>query len=278
MKKGLIIAGIVLISLGILVFAGGFIASGFNFTKLDVSKYETNTYTVEEAFNRIEVNTIEADVTLKLSDDGRFRAVCVERNKNKCEVRVENGTLKVSEPKQESWTKRLFTFKNKSVTLYLPSEHYEALSVKTATGDVRLDNFALGELGVVVTTGDVYAANLNVEGTLSVTVSTGDIKLNNVTCKTFKTSGSTGDIELTDTVASESFDIKRSTGDIVFRNSDAGEITVNTTTGDVSGTLRSGKIFTAKTTTGDVKVPASASGGNCSIKTTTGDIKISVRN
>ena len=258
MKKGLIIAAVVLIALGILVFAGGFIASGFNFAKLDVAKYETNTYNVDGTFNGIEVNTIESDVTLKPSEDGQFRAVCVERNGKNFEVRVENGTLKVNEPKRDNWPMRMFSFKSPSVTLYLPQEHYEALSVKTVTGDVD-------------------AENVNVEGIVSVTVTTGDIKFSGVTCKSFKTSGNTGDVELIDTVATDSFDIQRSTGDVVFGNSDAGEITVKTTTGDVSGTLRTDKIFTVKSTTGDVKVPDSASGGKCEIRTTTGDISISVR-
>ncbi|MBP5781424.1 MAG: DUF4097 family beta strand repeat protein [Clostridia bacterium] len=277
MKKGLIIAAVVLIALGILVFAGGFIASGFNFAKLDVAKYETNTYNVDSAFNGIEVNTIDADVTLKPSEDGQFRAVCVERNGKNFEVRVENGALKVTEPKRDNWPMRMFNFKSQSVTLYLPQEHYEALSVKTVTGDVKLDSLGFGEAVISVTTGDVDAKNVNVEGAVSVTVTTGDIKFSGVACKTFKTTGSTGDVELTDTVAADSFDIQRSTGDVVFRNSDAGEITVKTTTGDVSGTLRTGKIFTAKSTTGDVRIPDSASGGKCDISTKTGDINIEVR-
>ncbi|MBR6934234.1 MAG: DUF4097 family beta strand repeat protein [Clostridia bacterium] len=277
MKKGLVIVAVVLIALGILVFAGGFIASGFNFAKLDVAKYETNTYNVDGAFNVIEVNTIDADVTLKPSEDGQFRAVCVERNGKNFEVRVENGTLKVNEPKRDNWPMRMFSFKSPSVTLYLPQDHYEAVSVKTVTGDIRLASFGAGEAEISVTTGDVFAENVNVEGIVSVTVTTGDIKFSRVTCKSFKTTGSTGDVELTDTVATDSFDIQRSTGDVVFGNSDAGEITVKTTTGDVSGTLRTDKLFTVKSTTGDVKVPDSASGGKCEIRTTTGDISISVR-
>ena len=53
-------------------------------------------------------------------------------------------------------------------------------------------------------------------------------------------------------------------------------IPVKTSTGDVTGNLRTEKVFVTKTSTGDVRVPNTASGGKCTITTSTGDIRITV--
>ena len=42
------------------------------------------------------------------------------------------------------------------------------------------------------------------------------------------------------------------------------------------GTLLSAKIFVHRTSTGDIKLPETTTGGKCKISTDTGDIKISI--
>ena len=82
---------------------------------------------------------------------------------------------------------------------------------------------------------------------------------------------------MTNVIANERFSIERSTGDVRFEACDAAELTVTTDTGDVRGTLRSDKIFFAKTDTGHVEVPQSMTGGKCEITTDTGDIRIEIK-
>ena len=66
--------------------------------------------------------------------------------------------------------------------------------------------------------------------------------------------------------------------DVSFESFDAAEIFIKTDTGDVEGELLSAKVFIAKTDTGKINVPSTATGGRCEISTDTGDIRITVSN
>lgn len=210
----------------------------------------------------------------------------------------------------------LITVKSPEITVYLPQKEYEALTVSVSTGDVEISReFTFGSISVAATTGDVKCA-ASATADISIAVSTGDIALSNVsagelslsgttgqmklqditcagdarlsvttgktviknmTCGSFVSEGSTGDLILENTVARGSFFAKRTTGDVKPDGCDAAEMTVKTSTGDITGTLLSEKIFTAKTSTGQVQVPQTTSGGVCSLTATTGDIQISLK-
>lgn len=319
MKRGIVLTAVVLVAVGILLFAAAFIASGFDFSNLDITEYETNTYTLSEDFEAIEIKTVEADITFKPSEDGKTRVDCVERENVKHEVFIENGVMKITAVDERAWYDylTLFSFKSRSVTIYLPSGHYKALTIAADTGDVCVPNsYSFGEARITVSTGDVAfdassggslkiktstgaicmngvgadsidlsvstgrieVKSVNCKETLSVKVSTGKTDLADVVCKALISNGSTGGIVLKNVVAADDFNLERSAGDVFFENCDAGQITVKTSTGNVTGTLRTEKVFLTKTSTGDISVSDTASGGRCEITTSTGDIRIVVLN
>ena len=313
-KRIFILIAVVLTVAGIALFAGALIASGFDISKLGTDKYETNTYTVQEEFDKIEISTKETDVIFKPSEDGQFSAVCVERKNAKHTLTVSDGTLKISVTDTRKWYEHISLFsKSLTMTVYLPQQSYESLTVDSSTGDVSIpDNFTFGSimltestgdaecfasvernLSIKTTTGDIRVSGVSAQN-ISLSVSTGKIKLENssctgkvtvnvsvgkttvsgLTCESLESEGSTGDLTLKNATASGSMDLKRSTGDITFENCDAGQISVKTSTGNIEGTLLTEKIFTAKTSTGKVDVPSTANGGKCELTTTTGKIYI----
>ena len=317
MKKGSFFAASILTAVGAVLFAAAFIASGFDFSKLDTAEYETNTYTPDGAFETIEIRTYEADITFKPSEDGKLRVDCVERKKVRHEVSVENGSLKVTAADRRTWYDRLtlFSLRPQSVTVYLPSGHYAALTITTDTGDVSVpaafsfgnaeitastgdaafsapvDGFlrirtSTGDIGIdearadsidlSVSTGRIDIKNVSCNKTLSFNVSTGDAVLTDVACRTLLTTGTTGDVSLKNVIASDDLTIERGTGDVRFENCDAGQITVRTSTGDVTGTLLTEKVFVTDSSTGDISVPDTVSGGRCGITTSTGSIAIDI--
>ena len=317
MKKTILIAAIVLIAVGTLIFFIPFAASGFSFASFG-GKTETNTYAPEGAFSKIDVSSKEAKIELKPSQDGTASVVCVEREKVKHVVAVEDGTLKIKVVDERKWYERWSFFsRSLSVTVYLPAGAYDALTVESSTGavivpadfsfgeasvvvstgdvsfcadvtgrfgavastgDVSLEGLSAGEIGITVSTGRVKVKSVTCNGDLFVKVSTGKTILTDVTCKKLDTEGSTGDLKLENLIASESMTIKRSTGDVTFSDSDAPAITVNTSTGDVTGTIRTGKVFVAHASTGTVSVPDPTGDQRCEITTSTGDIKIRLSN
>ncbi|MBP0989610.1 MAG: DUF4097 family beta strand repeat protein [Oscillospiraceae bacterium] len=315
MKKRAIIIAVILVLVGIAVFAAAFVVSGFDFSKFAIDEYETNTYEVSENFDKIEINTKESNITFKPSEDGVCRLVCTEKNV-KHSVNVENGTLKiVSEDKREWYDYITFFSKSLSMTVYLPANFYEEFNIngstgdvqipesfsagsidikvstgdivckasvsgsillKTGTGDIDIKEMAAGSVAISVSTGRVDVEKVSCEEDFSVKVGTGKAKLTDLTCKNFDSTGGTGNISLKNVVAADNFKIERSTGDVNFENCDADQIDIKTSTGDITGTIKTAKIFTAKTSSGSVRVPESESGGKCKLTTSSGDISVDI--
>ena len=316
MKKGFIIAAVILIAAGLALLAGAAALSGFDSAKLDTSRYETVTYEIEEPFDKIKIVAKEADVLLLPSEDGVCRVVCFEKEKVRHTAAVEDGTLTIGADDRREWYERLTLFaRSPSVTVYLPWDHGESLTVEGGTGDVTIPaSFSFGRIDVAVGTGDVTCrasaeerigirtstGNVSVEeihageigisvstgrvgvsasecgGAVSIRTGTGKTALTDLTCRALDVEGSTGGVTLKNVVASDNVTIGMGTGGVRFENCDAGELTVRTSTGDVTGTLRTEKVFNARSSAGSVRVPDTASGGRCEITTSTGRIEISL--
>lgn len=274
MKKRSIIAAVILVVVGVIIFGAAFIASGFDFSKLDITKYETNTHSLSEVFEKIEIQLDEADITFKPSEDGKLRVDCVEREKVKHEVSVENGTLKIIAVDKRAWYDHLtlLSFKPQSITVYLPSDYYRVLKISSDTGDVSIsDIFSFGDVEITASDADIVF-NASSDGNLKIKTSTGDIKtigshattidlsasdgeidINNVDCKeTLSVKVSSGKANLTD-VSCRSIISDGSTGDIVLKNVVAEKtISIVRSTGDVSFDRSDAYELIVATDTGDV--------------------------
>lgn len=296
-KIWLIIAGICVILGPALIIGATAAAGGGNL--FNAQKYETVTHEIGSTFDQIAVDTDITDVTIATANEKQCRVECSELEKMKHTAEVENGTLVIRSSDSRQWYEHLFSFASHSpkVVVYLPQSAYASLQIDTHTGDVTIPSgFTFDTLTVNNNTGDVECSasvtkTLTVKedtgdislscpnaGELDITASTGDIDVTSAKVKgTVSVKSSTGDITLTDTVAEKIFQIESSTGDVGFKGCDAADIKVKTSTGDVTGTLLSDKIFVTDTSTGDVKVPQTSSGGRCDISTSTGDILIQIK-
>lgn len=303
-----------LVLLGCMIFGGVMAVLNWNFERLGTSKMITNSYDITDSFTRISIDTREADVVFVRSDDGKCRVVCYERGNVKHSVDVLDDNLSIKVVDSRKWYQHIGIFSGTPmITVYLPESKYASLSIKGSTGDIAVPReFEFGAMDISISTGDVknYASVTNsakiktstgdifVEGgsvgSLDLSVSTGHIevssvvcaedfelkvstgktKLTDVRCKSFESSGSTGDISMKNFIVEDKMSVERSTGDVNLDGCDAKEIVIVTDTGDVEGSLLSEKVFIAKSDTGKIEHPKTASGGICEITTDTGDIKI----
>jgi len=312
-----------LIAATILVVAGGLLFSGvmmllkWDFSKLSTAKYETNEYELQNDYRHIEIVTDTADIVFVPSENGKTSVVCYEKKKVKHTVSIEGETLTVKVKDVRKWYEHIgFDFGSPKITVYLPKSEYDALTVKsdtgnvtvpaafslesmnitistgnvatyasvsgdvrikTSTGNIRAEGLSTGTLDLSVSTGKVTVTDVACKGNVTVRVSTGKMSFTNVTCRNLSSEGSTGNVSLQNVLATETLSIKRSTGDVKFEGCDAAELLVETDTGNVKGSLLSEKIFFAKSDTGRVNVPESLTGGPCKITTDTGDIRIEIR-
>ncbi len=318
MKKTLVwlIVGLSLLLIGGIIFVCVMTSLDWDFAKLSTTRYETNEYEFDGDVRDFVIKTDTADVSIVPSSDGRYHVLCVESEKEKHAVKVENGVLSIELHDTRKWYDHVgINFQKSKITVALPEGSYGALAVDLSTGDVDVGEHvgfesitvsgstgkvdcrasASGYIKIDVSTGDVHLSSLSAgsvqiktstgkvktqsvacAGDFSVRVSTGDVTMTSVTCKNLISSGSTGDLTMTGVIAAESFSVNRDTGDVRFDGCDASAITVRTDTGRVTGSLLSDKIFITQTDTGRVSVPDSTMGGRCEITTDTGDIRITV--
>lgn len=310
MKKWFIIAS-TLIVFGGLMFTLSSCASGWSFG----GKREQKVNTVTEDFNGIVIESDTADISILPSEDGSCKVVAYDIKKINYTTKVEDGILKIKLDDTRKWFEKIFNMGSGTLCVYLPESEYaslsisedtgdikvsdsftfgkidielstgdskiyadvtDALKISGSTGDIKIEDISCGALDVKVSTGDIEVSGITCSGDVSLKVSTGDISLSDISCDNLTTTGDTGNLDMTNVIASEKFTIERSTGDIKFNKCDAAEIYVETNTGNVNGTLLSEKVFISKTSTGNVNVPESITGGKCKITTSTGDIKISI--
>lgn len=278
-KSKLMIVAVSLVVVGLMIAAVGLWAVDFDFTKLSLGRLTANTYTIEEDFTKISVTTDISDVTVVPTDDGSCRVVCLEEVSYYHKVSVEGSTLTVTLQDERMWYEHvgIHIGEFQSVTVYVPKEAYEDLTVTCSTADVDVQaGFSFGMADIQTSTGDIKWKGSAVND-LFLSVSTGDIRVDNTGCQNLTAKTSTGDIRLTSTVITQKLFAKTSTGDIQFDGLDAKTMDIHTDTGDVGGTLLSNK-FIITDSNGRVLLPTASDGpmGDdiCTITTDTGDIRI----
>jgi len=312
-----LIAAASLIVMGGIIFGGVMTMLKWDFNKLSTTKYETNTFNIENDFSNISIKTDTADIILLSSENENCKVVCYEQANIKHSVEIKDGTLKININDTRKWYEHIgINIENPKITVYLPSGEYGDLSIKESTGDVkipkdftfknidisastgdiknyacasdiieiktstgsiRVENVSDEALDLSVSTGNINASSVKCDGDIKANVTTGKTKLSDISCKNVTTKGSTGSILLKNVIASDKFFIERSTGDVKFESCDAGEIFIETDTGDVEGSLLSDKVFITQTDTGDIDIPKTTTGGRCEITTDTGDIEIKIK-
>ena len=230
----------------------------WDFNKLSTTKYETNTFNIENDFSNISIKTDTADIILLSSENENCKVVCYEQANIKHSVEIKDGTLKININDTRKWHEYIgINIENPKITVYLPSGEYGDLSIKERTGDVKIpkdfsfknidisastgdiknyasasedikiktstgsilaENISAEKLDLSVSTGNITASSVKSSGEIKVNVSTGKAKLLDISCKSVTSKGSTGDILLKNVLASEKISIQRSTGDVDFEN------------------------------------------------------------
>lgn len=273
-----LIAASSLVLIGCIILGGIMTMLKWDFTKLSTVKYETNNYEIAGGFKNISIKANTADILFVASESQDCTIICYEQEKVRHTVAVEDNTLAIEVKDSRRWYEYIgINFDTPQITVYIPQGEYAALSVKSSTGDIRVENMAIETLKLSVTTGSITVSDITCQEDINISVSTGKAKLSDVVCKNVVSSGNTGDIFLQNVIASKKISIKRSTGNVRLEHSDAAEVFVKTDTGNVTGTLLSDKVFITQTDTGTISVPKTTSGGRCEINTDTGDIKIKIQ-
>lgn len=305
-----------LIALGVILFAVSMIANGWDFNKLGTVTYTTNIYEIDGDFKNISIDVETTKIEFVPAENGRCKIVCFEDEKVRHSASIQNGTLTIDTVDTRKWYEHFsISFDQPKMTVYLPENEYDSLSIETdtgdiaipkdfsfdtlkidgdtsdvdclasasqnieiklSTGDIRLKELATDQLKLTTDTGRIHINTADVGANIRIETDTGRVELTDTSCNELYAESDTGSITLKNVIGAGSFTIESDTGDITFDRSDAAEIFAQTDTGDIAGTLLSDKVFLTETSTGRISVPKTVTGGKCELKTSTGDIKIEV--
>lgn len=312
--KALIITGSILVGVGLTIAIVGFATNGFKFTGF-VAKYNDRAEEFTEDFNNIKVDEKISNISLVYYGGEKCKVEFheIEYETHTCEIK--DGVLTVTTEDTRNWRTFKFGTNSAKTTIYLPKTTYINAELKTNTGDITLNSdLSFNSVKANTNTGDItWKANVN--ESIEFGTNTGDIRVSDITAKSITASGDTGNMTIKNTNLSGKFkfdnntgnivvdncqigsiegntttgdmSFKRttltgdlnahcSTGDVKFVSFDASNIDVATSTGDITGSLKTGKIFTANTSTGKVSVPTSSGSGYAKFKTSTGKINITI--
>lgn len=278
--------------LGLFVIA--FVVS-FILSLSQIGTKETKTYIIEQDYNNICIDTSIHDVDIYLSTENK-----IEYDVNGrflLDVKVENNIIQITKNEKPLSYFSIFNFGNLKINVYLTKETLNSFEINYSTGDIFIhEGFTFNDVKIVGSTGDTLISSINVNE-MNITISTGNVKLNNcnvngdLSCRVstgkikiedtnitgdYIGYASTGDTHINNVIVGQDIKHKSSTGDFIFDKIDAKNLEITVGTGDVKGTLLSSKIFHAQTSTGNVNIPETTTGGICKVTTSTGDIYITI--
>lgn len=293
MKKIFAIS-LAIVLIGAVAFVIPLAASGWDFSILNTSSYNTKTYEITDAVSSISINIDTADITFVTTDSDTARVECFEKENLPHSVTVDNGVLNISYTDNTKWYDYIsLGVDNTHITVYLPSGAYDALSISASTGDITIpQGFEFNTATVSLSTGDTdFSAN--VSGDLVISASTGDVEVSNLASGTLAISTSTGDIEISNVSVSGGASVTLSTGSATVENSTFASLYTKGSTGElsISGGKIDGELSIERSTgdtklsnfvcaslvlncdTGNVDFDSFDTIGNITVETTTGNVK-----
>jgi DUF4097 and DUF4098 domain-containing protein YvlB len=222
------------------------------------ARYVTNTYEINDRYEKITIDAREAKVKIEPSNDGITELFCYEKKRMPYEFLIQDGTL-VIKPKKSKW--------------------YNFLRIGIDRSEIRLavPESVSGNISVKANVGCIDVRSITCDGKIDIQTNTGNVNLENVSCEDFESKGNTGSVSLNGFTAKKSITISRNTGKISLHSCTAPEIFVKTKTGTVCGKLPSNTVFRVRTNTGKIEIPnppiGETVGARCEINTNTGSVK-----
>lgn len=313
MKKRIFIIAALMVAFGLTLALCGAFALNFDFSLLETDPHTDRSVDIVDPFNSISAN---CGVKILPSESGADYAVFTEEKNITYTLSVENGVLTLTQIDQRAWQDYIgLSITHPQATLYLTQTeltaltvqthseninvaegfHFETAALETTSGNIDFHADVRGELHVQTTSGNLSIGNANAKtitaattsgnlsissicaaGSIDLSTSSGKTKLSGVACRRIESACSSGGMEFSALTATERLFVKTSSGSVRLNGCDAGELEIKTSSGSVVGTLLSEKVFIAKTSSGDISVPQTTSGGACKITTSSGDIKITL--
>ena len=185
-------------------------------TERERESIRSETVEIDGIFRDIDIDSRAEDLTILHADDGVCKAVFYGSDRQKHEVRVENGTLFIRITEEGKWYDRIafFSSQKTGIELYLSQTQYSSLQIKSSTGDIEVtERVSFEDVDIAVGTGDIRS-RASVSGKASVKTGTGDITLEDMSAGEVSIVTASGDTDMRSVESSGDIKIKSASGDI----------------------------------------------------------------
>jgi len=284
-----------LVLLGSIVFAVGIAMMNFNFTEISTKKYETNNHEITDDFSSISVISKTSNIVFLSTDENKCSVNCYEQKNMKHSVSVKDSVLTIEIDDTRKWYEyiSLFDFNTPQITVTIPQGEYNALYVKSDTGNINIPkelnlrsiditqstgnvtSYALVSevIKINTTTGIAHVENASVLDSIKIKTTTGNIRIGKVSAHSIDLSVSTGKITAFDINCEGDVSTKVSTGNAELSDVRCTNITSTGSTGKISlkNVIATEKISIERST-GDVRFERSDA-PQIVVVTDTGNVK-----
>ena len=313
--KNALITGGGLVGVGIVCFVVGVaVSGGFDMNSLSAGQieYEKKTAEFTDSFSAVDIHSISHSVRLMRSADEKTKIEYYDSKDGKITYDIqrkyasadEKGKPQLSAVQHDNreWYEHFVFFnfggpdEEKAVTVYLPGNEYDSLSLESISGDISTDlplqiknnaalNSTSGEINVEnITAGSrsVYTSisgNVTIKniasGDINVSAVSGEVSLENCKAKDGITAGSvSGNVTLAELSAKHT-KTETVSGSVRVQKIDSPEVRINTVSGNISGSMGFGGNYDIQTISGDIEHPSSVSGAaKYTLETKSGDISL----
>lgn len=180
--KNFIIIGIIVIAIGLGVFACGFAMSGWNIFEMETQQsFEEKTYTSTSKINEIQIDDKNTPVILTKSKDDKVHITYYENNKEKYNI-SENGVLSIKKIDNYKWYDYFFniTFQMKSLTVEIPETFKGDITVDTNNAKINIEDLEVNNLIAATSNGVIEISSLKANKNIEVQTSNGSVDIEKI--------------------------------------------------------------------------------------------------
>ncbi len=275
MKTGIKVLSIVcgiLILIGIILSVMALIFGGFGNEKTKVV-----TLTAGEEFTKISIETGMSDVVIEKSDTNETYAMCDESKKIKYELKIENGTLFLSEIDNRKWYDYIgIHFGDRKTTLFLKADSYESLNIKTLSGSIDFDEeISFKDANVNAMSGSVKIESAAIDN-LKASAMSGSVDIHRISAKSIEAEATSGGVYLTDLQIEDGISVTASSGGINIERAIVKSITASASSGNINlFDITASSALNLSAVSGNIKITDASSYEKAEIKTSSGNISFS---
>lgn len=238
MNKGLkitLLVGGLAVVFGTIITVTAFLIMGGNIENISKGDYEMIEYKVEDVFNKIEVNALDANVNIFYVENDECKVVCAENEYVKHLVSVSDEKLSISREIKKNILYYTDLFSNsKIINVFLPANSYSELDIKSNSGTIKItDHFEFNQVILNSKSGNIAISDINVNDDLSITAESGSIKVESINAKSISLKSRSGSLSLSKLDVINSLKLNTESGVVKVSNSNSSNITISTTSGSI---------------------------------------------